>query len=80
MFCHTDLQGIRKSLTKGKERPGMSDVKGVVCSIPCADCPATYIGSWTVATDREDAEGLYGRTQEGGKEQGSSEWNLEDCI
>ena len=33
-----------KSLTKVKERPGMLNVKGVVYSIPCANCPATYIG------------------------------------
>ena len=40
----TSRNTLRKSLTKVKGRPGMLDVKGVVYSIPCADCPATYIG------------------------------------
>ena len=35
---------LRKSLTKLKERPGMMDVKGVVYSIPCAECSATHVG------------------------------------
>ena len=30
--------------SRKKGRPGMLDVKGVVYSIPCADCSATYIG------------------------------------
>ena len=40
----TSRNTLRKSLMKVKGRPGMLDVKGVVYSIPCADCPATYIG------------------------------------
>ena len=39
----TSRNTLRKSLTKVKGRPGVLDVKGVVYSIPCADCPATYI-------------------------------------
>ena len=38
----TSRNTLRKSLTKG--RPGMIDVKGVVYSIPCAECSATYVG------------------------------------
>ena len=34
---------LRKSLTKVKGRPGMMDMKGVVYSIPCAKCSATYV-------------------------------------
>ena len=34
----------RNTLRKVKGRPGMLDVKDVAYSIPCADCPATYIG------------------------------------
>ena len=40
----TSRNTLRKSLTKVKGRPGMLDVKGVVYSIPCADCSTTYIG------------------------------------
>ena len=35
---------LRKSLTKVKGSPGMMDVKGVVCSIPCAEGSVIYIG------------------------------------
>ena len=48
----TSRNTLRKSLTKVKGRPGMLDVKGVVYSIPCADCPATYIAQrkWMAKT------------------------------
>ena len=35
---------VGKILSEVKGRLDMLDVKGVVYSIPCADCPATYIG------------------------------------
>ena len=35
---------LTKLLTKVKERPGMMDMNGVVYSIPCAECSATYVG------------------------------------
>ena len=34
----------RNTFRKVKERPGMMDVKGVVYSIPCTECSATYVG------------------------------------
>ena len=64
----TSRDTLKKSLTKVKGRPGMMDMKGVLYSIPCAECSATYVGE----TRRTlDAESPYGRAQEGGQEQGS---------
>ena len=35
---------LRKSLTKVKGRPEMIDLMGIVYSILCAECSATYVG------------------------------------
>ena len=40
----TSTYNFRKSLKKVKRRLGMMGVKGVVYSIPCAECSATYVG------------------------------------
>ena len=40
----TSRNTLRKSLMKVKGRPGMMDMKGIVYSIPCAKCSATYVG------------------------------------
>ena len=58
-----------KSLMKVKERPGMMDMKDVVYSISCAECPATYAGE----------TGRTLKVRMGSEEQRSQEWNCHAC-